>query len=482
MTVASLFARIGLKTDEEKAKSFTRSMNVAKTTLIGVAGVATGTALAIRKITNDAMNAAVAFKQFEVETGSSAQELQKWQAVAEQTNQSAESVTSAIKAITSNQEKIRLGQGDISGYQLLGIDPRQDPFKILEELREKTEGMTQGMKRNILAQMGIGAGMIQTLELSRDAFDDMASRAFIISPQAIETLNRSKAMMDQAARGVQYLKAQIAVGLSPQIEKTTKAIIKFIKANEDGFIEGFKKAYSILSKFLGALGNAGRVINSMITATIGWNNAFKILIGTIALLNASLLLSPIGLITAGIILLIAVIDDLYVYSKGGKSLFGEMMKNFPALEGNLKNLFDKFEIFRDVIKGLWSGDAGSIQGILDEWGAWGDILENIVTWLRDIKDLISQTKIGREEGETTASRRTEQYQATQEQGLGLLFRDPAAWASNVKSVLSGHGSNINNNVQIDISGAQSPSETASEVKRELQRALNSTSAQRSRNE
>ncbi|MGE4515212.1 MAG: hypothetical protein AB7E26_15575, partial [Chryseobacterium sp.] len=168
--------------------------------------------------------------------------------------------------------------------------------------------------------------------------------------------------------------------------------------------------------------------------------------------------------------------------KGGKSLFGEMMKNFPALEGNLKNLFDKFEIFRDVIKGLWSGDAGSIQGILDEWGAWGDILENIVTWLRDIKDLISQTKIGREEGETTASRRTEQYQATQEQGLGLLFRDPAAWASNVKSVLSGHGSNINNNVQIDISGAQSPAETAAEVKRELQRALNSTSAQRSRNE
>ena len=36
---------------------------------------------------SEAMNAAVAFKQFETETGASAQELQKWQAVAEQTNQ-----------------------------------------------------------------------------------------------------------------------------------------------------------------------------------------------------------------------------------------------------------------------------------------------------------------------------------------------------------------------------------------------------------
>ena len=222
MTVAELFARIGIKADDAQAKRFHSTMKAVKIGMIAATAAAAGVSLAIRKITADAMAGAVAFKQFEVETGASAQELQKWQSVAEQTNQAAESVTSAIKAIVANQNKIKLGQGNISGFQLLGIDPRQDPFKILEELRIKTKGLSDGMKKNILAQMGVGVGLLQTLELPREQFDAMASRAFIISPGAIETLNKTKSAVDLAARAIKYIKAQIAVGLSPQSALLTK--------------------------------------------------------------------------------------------------------------------------------------------------------------------------------------------------------------------------------------------------------------------
>src|SRR6056297_1680005 len=101
MQIAELFARIGIKTDEGKLTSFQNRLGAAKAGMVGLSVAAAGVSLAIGKITKDAMDAAVAFKQFEVETGGSAQQLQKWQAVAEQTNQSAESVTSAIKAITA---------------------------------------------------------------------------------------------------------------------------------------------------------------------------------------------------------------------------------------------------------------------------------------------------------------------------------------------------------------------------------------------
>lgn len=310
-------------------------MKAAKVGMVVAATAAIGTAAAIKKITTEAMAASVAFKQFEVETGASAQQLQKWQAVAEQTNQSAESVTSAIKSLVSNQEKIKLGQGDISGFQMLGIDPRQDPFKILEELRTKTKGLSDGMKKNILTQMGVGVGLLQTLNLTRKEFDAMSAKAFIISPQAIETLNKTKASVDLAARGVKYMKAQIAVGLAPQMEKLTKSFTTFIKVNEKGIIEGFKKAFEILSKFTTMIGRAGLMINNVVTNTIGWKGAVIALTGAFVLLNSALILSPIGLITAGIIALMYVLEDLYVYSKGGKSVFGLMVegiKNSKIME------------------------------------------------------------------------------------------------------------------------------------------------------
>ena len=437
MTVAELFARIGIKADDSQVKRFMGTMKVAKIGMIAVSAAAAGTALAIKKITTEAMASAVALKQFEVETGASAQELQKWQSVAEQTNQSAESVSNAIKSIVANQEKIKLGQGNISGFQLLGIDPRQDPFKILEDLRVKTKGLSDGMKKNILQQMGVGTGLLQMLNLTRKEFDAMSAKAFIISPQAIETLNKTKASIDLASRGIKFMKAQIAVGLSPQIEKLTAKFIQFMKVNEKGIIEGFKKAFTFVTKFTGAIINAGRMINNVIVNTLGWEKAVKALIGVFILLNATLLLSPIGLITAGIILLIAVMDDLFVFSKGGKSLFGQMMegiKNSKIMEWIIG--------FTEKIKALFvtiTETFGKIREFMSDVGA------NI--------------EIG------TAAQAAAGFQGAPSAGLSGM-------------------TNIKNNINIEVNntGDNNAQDIADKVKNALQGALNSTSAQIGGNE
>lgn len=503
MTVANLFARIGLKTDEAKAKSFNNSMKAAKATLIGVTAVAAGAALAIRKISKEAMEAAVSLKQMNVETGVSTTQLQKWQQVAEQTNQSAESVNAAIKAITSNQEKIRLGQGNISGFQILGIDPTQDPFDILEQLRTKTEGLSEAMKRNILAQTGVGAGMLQTLSLSREEFDAMASRAFIISPQAIETLNQTKATMDHAARGIQYLKTQIAVGLAPQIKKTTELFLKFIKANEEGIIKGFQKAFDILSKFIGAVMNVGRLIDNLTRGVLGAHGAIKLLLGVVVAMNAAFLLSPMGLFIAGIILLVALIDDLAVYAKGeGKSVFGELMKNFPALEGGLKDMIDGFVNLAAAIKAIWTGDyTGGINEMIESWGIWGDILKGIVDSLRFIKEgltgelsekMVSRADELRVEGREGAADVRDffagQIGSDRQYDAAPGFMKQDWW----KQVFSGGGfenvtaaegrANQNIDIEINVNGVQDPAAVAAEVQRQQQAAINAASGQRGRDE
>lgn len=458
MNIAELFARIGLKTDEGKAKSFHRTMTTVKVGLIATTVAATATSLAIRKITSDAMKAAVAFKQLETETGASAQQLQKWQAVAEQTNQTAESVTAAIKAIVANQEKIKLGQGDISGFQLLGIDPRQDPFKILEELRVKTKGLSDGMKKNILSQMGVGTGLLQTLNLTRKEFDTMADRAWIISPQAIETLNQTKSAMDLAGRSINYMKAQIAVGLSPQIRKITKDFQAWMKINEKGIIEGFKTAFKYVTMFVKAVYNAGSVINSLVRSTVGWKIAIKGLLVAIIAMNSALLLSPIGLIAAGFILLVAVLDDLYVYSKGGKSLFGVLMKEFPGMEKVFGGVLGTIRDLMKLMKAFSDEDSLSVENITKDWGDFGKLVDKVYDKLLKIKNLFKDTEIKE-----------------------LIDKLPAYPFGPMKFILEkigDLGSMVqNNSINVNITGTGDPAATGDAAAKSIQRSINAASAQ-----
>lgn len=458
MTVAELFARIGLKTDEDKAKSFSNALKGVRTGLIAVTGIAAGTSVAIKKITTDAMNAAAAFTQFETETGASAQELQKWQAVALQTNQSAESVTNAIKSIADNQAKIKLGQGNISGYQLLGIDPNQDPFKVLEDLRTATEGFSQEQKKNALSMMGVGTGLLQTLELTRGEFDAMASRAFIISPQAIDTLNKTKSSVDLAGRAIKYIKAQIAVGLSPQIKETTKRFSEWVKVNEEGIIKGFQKAYTFVEKFVGALTNTATVINTLVTGTLGWERTIKLAAVAFGVLNAVMMASPIGLITAGIILLVAVLDDLYIYSKGGKSMFGKLMEEFPGLEQGLFGFVDKMK----------------------EFGGW---IQDAIDKIKELKALF----FGKEYDLEAAAERT----AARVESVGgypEFTKDPGKFAADVNKAMglySGAEAALGApivNIDQNIYGSGDPIATGNAAANLLQRELNAASAQRSFNE
>lgn len=376
MTIAELFARIGVKADTPKVLQFQKAMDTAKTTVITTTGDIVRFVGEIQKLTKEVFNSAAALKQFESETGASSQELQKWQAVAEQTNNSAESVTSAIKSIVSNQEKIKLGQGNISGFQLLGIDPRKDPFKILDALREKTTGLTQGMKKNILSQMGIGAELIQVLELSNDKFKELSENAFVIPQGAIDMMDKARGSMAGVSRAVKFLKSLIAAELSPGIQEMNENIVKWIKNNKEGVIRTVKTAFEWIRRFTGALFNAGRMLNTVVTNTIGWKNAIKGLLAILAILNAGIIASPIGLLIAGLLLLIAVLDDLYVYSQGkGKSLFGVLMKQFPEFEKNMLGFLETLKNTISLVKALFKGDELGIEEFKSKLGDLGTVIE-----------------------------------------------------------------------------------------------------------
>jgi len=297
VNILNLFARIGLKADTSQAEKIQSQFKTLTTTVKGVSLAMAGISLALFKITDDSLKAAVAFKQFESETGASSDELQRWQAVAGQTNVSTEALSDAVKSLADNRQKIKLGQGNISGFQLLGIDPDQDPFQILEQLKAKTEGLAPAMKKTVLSQMGISAQLIQVLELTNSQFEEMKSNAFVIPKSAINTLSQANATLNTAGKAIDWIRSLIASKLAPEITRITKLFINWIKENKEGIIKGFKVAFDVVSSFITAIVRVATMFGDIITKTIGWKNAIFALVGIFVLHNSTLFLSHIGLIT-----------------------------------------------------------------------------------------------------------------------------------------------------------------------------------------
>jgi len=269
-------------------------------------------------------------------------------------------------------------------------------------------------------------------------------------------MNQTKASIDLATRAINYMKAQITVGLSPQILLLTKRITTFIQKNEDGIIEGFKIGFKWVSKFTGAIINTISGIDNLITQTVGWKVGIMGVLGAVALLNSALLLSPIGLMTAGLLLLIAVMDDLYVYSQGGKSLFGDFMESSKEFKAFIDTILKGIEAIKE-----WEKRTGTIK-----------------TAALKTKDILipSEAGAGRLESGVAAQKAKEQ----ELKGMGT--KEYLDYLKNSFLGMIGKGGDTTNNMNMNVYGTSDPEVTGRIAFRQMEDALNAASAQMSRDE
>jgi len=388
---------------------------------------------------NASFSDTLAMRKFADDTGASVEEMQKWKQVADQVNGSGEGVAASIRAITQNQEKIKLGQGNISGYQLLGIDPRSDPFKVLEALRTKTQGMSQGMRRNIAAQFGVSNDLVATLELTNKQFDKMAGNAYVVSPQSIAGVNQARAAVTELMNRLNYLRTEAVAKLAPMIKQGVDWLMRIITAGQ-----------RIIT-----------MIDSFIRSSIGWKNAVMGIVAAFIALNAA-----VALPVAGILLLFAIMEDLYVYSKGGKSLFGELVKSFPVLAKVFDGVFAAVEGVAAALKGLMSGDWSSFDDLMGKWGDFGELLKGIKDTLVFMTDSIKFDKLK----ETFGSFFTD----IGEGGIGKALTKQGELFMNELSTIGGFltgktaassASTVNNNITIN--GATDPAAVGAEVQNRI---------------
>lgn len=330
MNIGELFVTLGIKgqglgTLKEVAKTIADLPLDAAAAIAGLAGIS----FELSHMAEEALKTAIGFQMFSSETGLSWQELQKWQIVAEQANVSAESVASSVSALQRNLAEIRLGRGNIAPFQMLGINPNQDAFAVINQLRSRIKGLNPAMATNMISQMGLSPDMMHVLQLTDRQFTEFSNHVHGINERQEKDFLQAKQTLVQWGQTFRYAMFGIVADFSEAIEKSLQ----------------FKQA---------------------LTA-----------VGLVALALGAYFFP----VTAAIAALVLVLDDLAVYATGGKSLTGVGMSGLHKFFAGIRKEFENAS---------WINKLILFESILSKIAVSAEKLSAIATgnWMSLIGDLV----------------------------------------------------------------------------------------------
>lgn len=253
--------------------------------------------LQLAKIADEALQTAASFQMFETQTGISAVSLQKWQTIAAQVNVSAEAVAGSIAGLSRSLGAIRMGKGNIAPFAMLGIGANQDPIQVLDQLRDRLRGVNAAVATNIIGEMGLDPAMLQVLRLSNVEFAKFAATAKGMTQAQEQTFLNLKLQLSQTGLAIRDAGYAMAEFLGPAIQQ---GLMDF-----DTLITGPKGLLAALKEFP----TVAKAIGVILGGIVAW-------------------ISPL---TLGLSLLLAVLDDLAAYRRGGDSVLGKAIEAAPGI-------------------------------------------------------------------------------------------------------------------------------------------------------
>lgn len=300
-------------------ENLARSIGSAITKLTAFSAAVIGTITIIDRMINSLLKANQAYVNFNRQTGLSIDNLNKYASAGALVdfNLSPQSVANSIQSLESNLAQIRLGQGNIMPFQLLGINPvGQDAFGVLEQLRNSIQGISDIDATNIIQQMGLSPEFISILRLSREEFEQLQDEVFLNSA--------SRQAMNQYSRDLRKVQLQFALLRDKALVKILPLFVKLMERLEES-VEIWARLTSNILKFVDASEKMQIVLKG-----IG-----KVLLSIMALFSS----------------LYLILEDIAVYFIGGESVTG------LAIEG-----LQKFgERLRESLSSLNFKDNGLID-------------------------------------------------------------------------------------------------------------------------
>ncbi|WP_169753521.1 hypothetical protein [Campylobacter mucosalis] len=243
----------------------------------------------------------------------------------------------------------------------------------IEEIKNKF--FLVGMASTILSGL-----ITKYLSAPLENIDKLASsknQLFKITNNQIQQAKEYNEGMAKTKEYITSITTQTALKLLPVVNEQVKGFNNFLTANKNLVVDGLTNVFKWIVKLGQVFMNTFRALNALITNTIGYKGALLALIAVLALVKrasiATFITSPIGLVVSAIIGLMLLLDDLFTYLDGGKSLFGDLWKPFIKWCDKAKAVFKtlkpyimaEFEAIKQIISGVLDVIIGTAKG------AWG---------------------------------------------------------------------------------------------------------------
>lgn len=406
MIVRELITKLGFKTDTAKLHSFEENVDGAKTAVLALTAAITAAVTATFLFVESAAKAGDRLDKLRDIIGFTTKDYQLLEGAASLAGIENESFAKSLQLFSRSIGMARQGMSEqIKQFAILGINLsasnghlKSNKELLLEVADAFKNKLTNNVDRATIAQLLFGrAGMrmINFLERGRKgikaSMDEYNKYAFILDKKAIKASQEFTDRQFLLSAAFKGLKNEIGVGMMPVLKKLINQTLEWIAANRklitSALLSFFKAMLFVTVKLGKAIEFLFKVAKNLIDIWKHLNSVFgnsmKMLTGLLVILwiakmrlfknlltgglaLARFIVTPVGLITAAIVGLLLVLDDVAVYMSGGKSIIGSLFTKFPKFKKGIENLGTLINDF--IIQPLTAIDhlIRSIMGLLDK--------------------------------------------------------------------------------------------------------------------
>lgn len=390
MKIGDLFISLGIKADTRTLSSIQNGFKNLRTNLIQTQAAFAAAIYGLDRFVSGTVQGVTALQNLNQQTGLSIEQLQKWQQAGQLSNLalSADEISNSIGNLQRNIAAIKMGQGNIAPFQMLGNIKiaGTDAIGVLKQVRENIKNLDPGIATNLISQIGLDPGMINVLRLSNEEFDKLSKNQFLSKGQRDAVMGVGTSIKELTLR-LGSFKDQAVAKLAPQLNRIVKDFFEWINKNSSKIIQAIGGIVQAIANFTTAVANAVSLAAQFLQKTLGLKDGLMALAAIFAVVGLSF--SPFLLGLTAIILLL---DDIKTWQDGGESLFGGFYDRIKKIKDTVTNIIKPFTNLKkaigDTFKDLKNGDA--IKNLSDLFKNAKDFADTVVSGIGDkIKSMIN---------------------------------------------------------------------------------------------
>ncbi|WFX93259.1 hypothetical protein [Citrobacter braakii] len=391
--VNELITKFGFIGDLAPQETFNANLKASIGLLAGLGAAIAGSAAGVAGWVTSVSQSIDPLVQFSRETGVAIETVQTLGYAASVNGSSVDALQASLGEMTKRVgEFVSTGEGEAKdvaerlGLQFKDMNGQvKNSDVIFRELADKLHGMSQAEKFSVLDKMGIDRSMVQLLSMTGEEISSLQNKAEALGVVTQDQADQFAAYNDSLTtlgKGFDGIKFQVAVGFVPVLKDLVDGFTDFLIANKDLIKNGLAHLGEIIFSVMGMIRRFLPIIGLITTGFVAWKIAA---IGLRTVLAT--IFSPVVLITAAIIAVVLVIDDLLTAMEGGQSVIADFFKDtwgidivpgLLAIKDAVMVVVDYIiEVFKqgiENIKLLFSALSKLVTG--DFQGAWDDVVKS----------------------------------------------------------------------------------------------------------